>query len=342
MFARVIYIISSIPLSVLAISATCKASSWQPQHPVCTGPPEVYEVRPSNGKGLGVFAAYDLEIGDIVMRETPVIKIPRPTVVKKDPYPMSEVYRLVLKEFEALSPDAQEAVLSLTYHTSATESETINELGVIFRTNAYNTGNNISLLPKMARINHSCRPNSDYYWNEKLNTQVVYASRKIKKGEELSVSYISLLLTHQERQKDLDRYGFTCSCEACNQEREVSDDRRITIRKAFTDFESQLSLEPLTSETAKRQARNNAKASLQLAELVQEEGLAIYYARAFRITAISHARVEDWEPAAIWASRGYELRYMEDPESTNAQEMHHLTSFFIASWENTLRNRSST
>jgi hypothetical protein len=344
MFFPLVSVVSTFPLA-LAISATGKSASWQLQQPVCPGPPEAYVVQPSEGKGLGVFAAHNLEIGDVVMRETPIIKIQPPKVAKGSPYPMFAISKLARDQFEALSPDAQEEVLSLTYHGNATEKETMDKLGIIFRTNAYNTGDKIGLFPKIARINHACRPNTSYYWNENFNKRIVYATRGIKAGEELSVSYISLLLTQEERQKQLDRYGFTCQCDACTQEgvsQEASDNRRTTISNAFTHFEPKLNLKPPQSKKGKQEALVDAKASAHLAELVQEEGLADYLARAYRIAAICHARVEDWQSAATWANKAYELRFMEDPGSRRTLELYELTSIFISNWEGELRQKYST
>jgi hypothetical protein len=338
-------IISVFPLLTFANVASCDNASRQPQYPTCSGPPDIYVIEPSDGKGLGVFAAHDLDIGDIVMRESPIITIQPPPVAKGDPYPMTAITKVVRKEFEALSPVAQEEVLSLTYHASAAEKETMDKLGIIFRTNAYNTGARIGLFPKIARINHGCRPNTSYYWNEKLNKRIVYATRKIKAGEEFFVSYISLLLTQEERQKQLDRYGFKCHCEACAQEQaaqEASDYRRTTMRNAFAHFEPQLTLTPPQSIKGKEQAIQNAKASAHLLQLVQDEGLADYYARAYRIAAISHARIEDWRSAAIWSNKAYEAKYMEDPQSPRTLELEHLTGTFIANWEAELMNQSST
>lgn len=318
--------------------------SWQSSDYSCQGPPDISVVRPSEGKGLGVFALHDLEIGDIVMREAPILKIDPPDYVRGTGYPMALVTELVRREFDNLAPNEQEEVMSLTYHATAAEEATMDKLGIIFRTNAYNTDNQIGLFPKIARINHSCRPNTSYYWSNKLNRRVVYASRKIKKGEEFFVSYIGLLSAHEDRQKRLDRYGFKCSCEACAAEkavRRISDERREEISKAFTDFEPQLTLDVPHSGSARRQARKNAQASSQLAELVEKEGLADYYAKAYRIAAISHARIEAWQPATIFANKGYKLKHMEDPESPYTAEMYSLTSSFIQSWESELKNQSS-
>jgi hypothetical protein len=343
MLARVLLAsLSFIPL-ISAHSETCEWSTWPAILAICRGPPGTYNVERSQGKGLGVFAAHDLDIGDIIMRETPALKIVPPEFVKGTGYPMSAVTKLVRAEFERLTPAEQEDIMSLTYHATATEEGTMDKLAIIFRTNAYNSGTDIGLFPKIARINHSCRPNASYYWSDKLNKRIVYATRKIPQGDEIFVSYIPLLLTQEQRQQHLDRYGFKCTCEACAQgraEKEASDERRVTISKAFIDFEPQLTLTPPKSKKAEQQARKNAKASLQLTELVLQEGLADYYAKAYRVAAICHARIKDWEPAAIWANKGYELKYLEDPQSVYTMEMHNLTSNFISNWEYELVNKS--
>jgi hypothetical protein len=332
---------SSIPIA--SVSCPSKTLSWQSSNHICQGPPEVYIVRPSPGRGLGVFALHDLDVGAIILRETPIIRIKRPDFVKGTGYPISAVSQLVRAEYALLSPEEQQDVMSLSYYATDAEKESSDKLGLIFRSNAYKTGEDIGLFPKIARINHSCNPNTSYYWNVKLNKRIVYANRKIKKGEEIFDSYISLLLNHEERQKRLNPYGFTCNCEACakgNKAMQESDQRRVDIGKAFVDFESQLTLTVPRSERAKSQARNNAKASVQLAELVHLEGLADYYANAYKIAAISNAKVQDWGPATRWANKGYEWRVMEDPESPYAMEMYELTSNFIESWKSELSSKS--
>jgi hypothetical protein len=345
MIARRVFASLSILSLVLARSDTCAWQTWQAVTDVCQGPPGTYVVEHSEGKGLGVFAAHELDIGDIIMQETPALKIVPPEFVQGTGYPMSEVTKLVRLEFDALSPAEQEEIMSLTYHATTTEEATMDKLGIIFRTNAYNSGTEIGLFPKIARINHSCRPNASYYWSDRLNKRIIYATRKIPEGEEIFVSYIPLLLPQEHRQKHLDRYGFKCSCEACVQEsaaKDDSDNRRISIRKAFVDFEPQLTLTPPKTKKGMQQARKNAKASLQLTELVHQEGLADYYAKAYRIAAICHAMVKDWQPAAIWANKGYELKFLEDPQSVYTSEMHNLTSNFIWNWENEMKKKPQT
>lgn len=325
------------------IATTCPLVAQIPLNDICHGPASVYSIEPSPGKGLGVFATHKLELGDTIMRESPIIKITPPKISPGDAYPMSRVSDSVREKFQLLSLEEQKEVLSLTFTGTSTGNKSADTLGLIFRTNAYNTGSQIGLFPKIARINHSCRPNLSYYWSAKLNKRVVYATRRIEVGEELSVSYISLLLTRNERRRRLHRYGFSCQCEVCAQniaEVRLSNDRRISIKNAFADFETQMSLTPLETKTARSQGRKNAKASLQLTELVHQEGLADYYAKVYKVVAVSHARIEDWESAAIWANKGYELRFIEDPQSQATLEMHYLTTNFIKNWEQHLLDAS--
>jgi hypothetical protein len=354
MFPSVSFVLSSLLVVTIAQSTPTPLTSdtssapgfpsWHSRSYTCSGPPDVYMVRPSKGKGLGVFALRDLEIGDIVMRETPILKIDHPDYVRGTGYPMDAVAKLVRKEFERLSTTAQEDVLSLTYHATPEEEATMDKLGIIFRTNAYNTDEQIGLFPKIARINHSCRPNTSYYWSKALNKRVVYASRAIKRGEEFSVSYIGLLSTHSERQKRLDRYGFKCTCSACSASttlKKASDKRRVKIHAGFNDIEPALTLDAPSSVAEKRKARRDAHESKQLARLVEKEGLADYYAKAYRIAAISHARIGEWEPAAVFANKGYVLKHMEDPGSAWTAELYQLTASFVQSWESELRNGSA-
>lgn len=43
--------------------------------------------------------------------------------------------------------------------------------------------------PTVSRLNHACRPNSDYVFDSDTLTQTVFAARDIDAGEELTVTY---------------------------------------------------------------------------------------------------------------------------------------------------------
>ena len=90
----------------------------------------------------------------------------------------------------------------------------------------------------------------------------------------------------------------------------------------------------------KDSAEKNAAASEDLARLVEEEGLADYYAQAYRIVALSYARIEKWEAATRWAHKSYELNLAADEDAPNTLEMRALTEHFIQNWNTDLYNKS--
>lgn len=83
------------------------------------------------------------------------------------------------------------------------------------------------LFPLLCLVNHSCEPcATTRYSSWKGRTMVrVEALRDVKKGEELSVSYIDETRPVAEREKALAAYGFKCACARCVAEtREASAD----------------------------------------------------------------------------------------------------------------------
>jgi hypothetical protein len=280
------------------------------------------------------------------MREAPVIKIKPPPFREGVGYAMREVGVLVREIFEALPEETQAEVMSLHSYITAKEKgqPRVDELMPIFRSNAYTSGKEIGLFPRIARINHSCRPNASYFWNEQLNRRVVYATRSIDPGEEIFVSYIPLLHSHADRQKRLDQYGFKCSCTACAADahfQQLSDRRRAEIRQSINDLEKQLTLHPAQTVAAKKKMQRLANESQQLVDTVEEEELADYYAQCYRIAAIFHAQIRDWRSASSWAGKSFQLKMMADANSQETKEMEMLTSRFIANWENGLRDKDA-
>jgi len=87
---------------------------------------------------------------------------------------------------------------------------------------------------QLSRINHSCSPNSFAEWEAGSVTHSVRAARMIKKGEEVTSSYLgSKDGAREDRRKDLlDTWHFHCGCEVCSltgEEREVNDSVRMMV-----------------------------------------------------------------------------------------------------------------
>ncbi|GIQ79465.1 hypothetical protein KIPB_000113 [Kipferlia bialata] len=104
----------------------------------------------------------------------------------------------------------------------------------IMMTNAFlsHSGENMLLFPLTSRMNHSCAPNT--LWQEVTTPEgvsiVVRAARDVPAEEELTISYIHLWSSFDERKSELaNTFHFNCMCPTCSlegEEREKSDSRR--------------------------------------------------------------------------------------------------------------------
>lgn len=101
----------------------------------------------------------------------------------------------------------------------------------VLNTNAFqvvaNLSNNHSvnlkgLYPVMSLINHSCTANARYYTDSNYVTNL-FARKKIKLGEEISISYSKILWSTPSRQSYLKiTKQFTCKCVRCMDPTEAS------------------------------------------------------------------------------------------------------------------------
>lgn len=96
-----------------------------------------------------------------------------------------------------------------------------------------------AVYPTFSRINHSCTPNANIFFDTDTFEGKLHAMRPIEEGEEITISYVFVEASRAERQARLARYGFVCSCEACSltgRALEASEARR----KGLADFFSEM------------------------------------------------------------------------------------------------------
>ena len=145
-----------------------------------------------------------------------------------------------------MHPNQQSAYLGLTYNSeklqqfvqgaknskancsnySDAELEQAVKVAAIFDNNAFVIHRSISrshskveegVFIQLTRINHSCRPNTAHHWDEQAQEAMIYASVDIRADEELTISFVDLLQGRDKRQQRLQqRYGFACTCVACD------------------------------------------------------------------------------------------------------------------------------
>ncbi|PVF95294.1 SET domain-containing protein [Serendipita vermifera] len=190
-----------------------------------------YSLAKSDTAGQGMFAAGLLKTGDLILSE-------RPAIVTRSQFPADiaqiESYLSIL--FARLPVAQQNAFSRLQNCKSPLEA------GPLFgrlRTNGFtfspypNAPPHVGIFFDFSRSNHSCGPNAFAHFN--LNTWAIElrASRAIKAGEEIFISYVDVLQDSLKRRAQLATlYDFTCQCKWCTLPKvklKESDSRRADI-----------------------------------------------------------------------------------------------------------------
>eukprot|EP00026_Physarum_polycephalum_P008893 Phypoly_transcript_08996.p1 GENE.Phypoly_transcript_08996~~Phypoly_transcript_08996.p1 ORF type:complete len:442 (+),score=79.68 Phypoly_transcript_08996:114-1439(+) len=78
------------------------------------------------------------------------------------------------------------------------------------------------LYPLISKFNHNCAPNVSMEFADS-STAFAIASRDIRAGEEMCISYVDLRMDFEDRRKELGEYFFTCKCGVCELEERQTD-----------------------------------------------------------------------------------------------------------------------
>jgi len=150
---------------------------------------EDFLIGPTEGKGLGVIAQRPFACGELVISEVPAFR-----------FKSTDTAVIRQQRLDALPLHEQDAVMAL--HDSCATEKDGKTLEGILRTNAQNCdGNNFDMMvcPIICRLNHSCEPNCELSWDDRLKEEHVYAATAIEPGEELSYA---LLISLRQRPSD--------------------------------------------------------------------------------------------------------------------------------------------
>eukprot|EP01032_Pedospumella_encystans_P012452 gene12452-14406_t len=228
---------------------------------VYEGPPP-WRLNWDTGGGYFAISAKSFSAGDRILLE-------HPTTWTQAWHPFSESDMVAIEiGVEALSPDEKSAF----YAMSNMYPEVTPTSAGIYMTNSFDmpdyadadaeeTQHASGMFLAIGRLNHSCLPNAQQTYipkendpsppgraNESTGYEVLYATREIKEGEELSDCYIELRQSTELRRKELlKHYRFLCTCHACGppddvispeqiKERKENDARRIRALKLEQDM----------------------------------------------------------------------------------------------------------
>ncbi|CAE7433947.1 set5 [Symbiodinium natans] len=126
--------------------------------------------------------------------------------------------------FDALPASKQCALMDLQDSFADRDSEKT-LLGVAC-TNAFQSGQRLDdtwdeteervLYLELSRFNHSCCPNCEGSWDDRLGLLQIYACEDIHPGDELCLYYTDVRKPLRLRQEKLQSLGFTCACPVCS------------------------------------------------------------------------------------------------------------------------------
>ncbi|KZT28875.1 hypothetical protein NEOLEDRAFT_1086618 [Neolentinus lepideus HHB14362 ss-1] len=174
------------------------------------------------GRGKGLVATRDIQQGELLIRERPILRIPQQIDTSPTAY-LEQILSGLSDEdrrrfydlsFVHLSPDLHDDPLQVAL--------------AIVQTNAVSAGPaHIGVFPTMARLNHACAGafNSVYSWREGEGVLVVHALKGIGKGQasldpcanELLTTYTDSKRKRDDRRNYLSsQYAFNCTCAVCS------------------------------------------------------------------------------------------------------------------------------
>ena len=174
--------------------------------------------------GFGVEALRDLQAGEILLTEKPLIVVE--AGIKDENISWREKVQYLQRKVSNLPKKKQKMFMSL--HDCKQEDGKGKSISGIFRTNNFALGPDPrhadhGVFHLSSRLNHSCFPNCETVWNQETGVQSVIVIRETLRGEELTLCY----LNEDDRYSDVDKrrhkleqYGFFCTCKACLDEEE--------------------------------------------------------------------------------------------------------------------------
>ncbi|KAM5469459.1 hypothetical protein MferCBS49748_002817 [Microsporum ferrugineum] len=188
-----------------------------------------FVLKPSPGKGWGVFATKDLKKGELILREDPLFVIRKPIDKSID--------LAVLAGFQRLKPADRQQFLCLrengskiyTNMTDAFYGNNMTVSSVVKLKDSEHPARGMFIL--QPRFNHSCVANckAPFDGKECIST---YAIRDIAAGEELTICYDGSLTFYPAKDRH-DALGFVCDCPAClpgTGFQKLSEARRTLLR----------------------------------------------------------------------------------------------------------------
>lgn len=210
----------------------------------------VLDIRPSPGKGHGLFARCDIPAFTQILSEPALISIKEgedlPQIWQQYeslPIDRQRLYKQLQREFK-LDRDLIMGQKLRKRGYSDKQVPRMVHVAAIFQANAFNVedfwaraptaedfqlatndqeGTSLggpikrrALFPTIARLNHSCVCNAHDYFDPRTKSMDVRTVTLIPKDTEITIAYFSPLAPKSERRVRQSGWGFECDCAACS------------------------------------------------------------------------------------------------------------------------------
>ena len=188
-----------------------------------------FAVVPIAGKGKGCIALRQIELGERILTEAPLIMLSEG---------MAEA--ALTDAIDALSASDRSRLFDLSvnmerFGPEKTAFGIVTTNGIPFRQHGRRHGGVFAIA---CRFNHACDSNALYKWNAANGRLTVHATRRIEVGSEITFNYgyDSIFCPRDARQRRLrETFGFVCTCNHCALTGSAlrESDERLERRRAF-------------------------------------------------------------------------------------------------------------
>ncbi|KAI0850343.1 SET domain-containing protein [Daldinia vernicosa] len=279
------------------------------------------------GKGVGIVADRKIRKGETILIRSPTMMVQTAPHVGMESGTRDVLYDIAVRK---LPTRGRELLMGQMGEDVYDKIET--NCFQMYIDGASDSGSHLGCYPEISRFNHDCRPNIHYRISNM--THITVAARNIEPGQELSISYIELMLSREERRSRLRKWGFECACSHCsmsNEEVATSDARLQRIEELETALEN-FNQTIVTADTG-----------AQLADLYEKERLDVYLGRVYTRAALNFALFGEEEKAQKYALAAIEALEREfGPNAADAKAMRILAENPKAHWTWGKRRRGSS
>ncbi|KAK4194846.1 hypothetical protein QBC40DRAFT_187244 [Triangularia verruculosa] len=239
--------------------------------------PNSFHLAPIPGKGNGFVADRLIKKGEVIMQRQPSFLVHADAHIEMKPEVQEKIYQTALSK---LSKDAQEKFLAQFGDGVRTKIDK-NSFRIVVDPSGDKESGHLGVFVDVSGFNHDCRPNVHYRITNTTHTTV--AVRNIHPGEELTISYIYGIARRSTRQKELQDWGFECTCSQCtlnSLEMAASDARVKEIKRLEEEIEEKMS---------KRGEDIKPEMGGKLVEMYLEEKLFAYLAPTYVRAALIYS-----------------------------------------------------